>query len=93
MNLRNDGWGLCVSPVADQSLDDTKVTTYSFETHRKTSQIRLLDIESGQSALLVDDLSASEPTWIGDDEFLYLKSGEKGNTTVLVDKIARPGSQ
>ncbi|KAK3496899.1 Alpha/Beta hydrolase protein [Neurospora hispaniola] len=69
------------------------VTTYSFETHRKTSQIRLLDIESGQSTLLVDDLSASEPTWIGDDEFLYLKSGEKGNTTVLVDKIARPGSQ
>lgn len=84
---------MCVSSVANQSLGGTKATTYSFETHRKTSQIRLLDIESGQSTLLVDDLSASEPTWIGDDEFLYLKTGDKGNTTVLVDKTARPGSQ
>ncbi|KAK3695304.1 Alpha/Beta hydrolase protein [Podospora appendiculata] len=68
------------------------INTYSFEQHKKTSQIRLLDIESGHSTLLLDDPSFSEPTWLSDDELLLLKSGDKGSTTlaVLAD-VSHPG--
>lgn len=58
------------------------VSTYSFENHKKTSQIRLLEIKSGQSSLLVEDGGASEPVWLNEDEFIYLKSGENGTTYI-----------
>jgi dipeptidyl aminopeptidase/acylaminoacyl peptidase len=77
------------------SPDGTKalftVTTYSFESHKKTSQIRVLDIKSGQSTLLVEDLGASEPTWVSDDEFIYFKGWEKGKTILIVDSVSLPG--
>jgi len=82
--------------AAAPSPDGTKalftVSTYSFETHKKTAQIRVLDIASGQSTVLVDDTNASEPTWLSDDEFLYLKAGEKGATTLVVDNVSAPRS-
>ncbi|KAK4136726.1 hypothetical protein BT67DRAFT_448039 [Trichocladium antarcticum] len=60
------------------------VSTYSFENHKKTSQIRAFDIASGNSVLLVEDLRASEPVWLGDDEFLHLESGDNGATKLVV---------
>lgn len=69
-----------------------QVSTYSFEDHKKTSQIRALYIESGHSVLLVDDVSASEPVWLGDDEFLHLKSGENGSTSLMVRRAMSPNS-
>ncbi|KAL2127818.1 hypothetical protein VTI74DRAFT_10119 [Chaetomium olivicolor] len=60
------------------------VSTYSFQEHKKTAQIRVLDIESGNSDLLVEDPSASEPVWLGNDEVLHLKGGDKGSTTLVV---------
>jgi hypothetical protein len=69
------------------------VSTYSFENHKKTLQIRVLDIETGQSSLLVDDLNCSEPTWLGEDEFMYLKTGAKGDTTLIADSVSTPGWQ
>jgi len=81
--------------AAVPSPDGTKtlftVTTYSFESHKKTSQFRVLDIESGQSTLLVEDLGSSEPTWIGDDEFIYFKGAEKGKTLLVADSVSQPG--
>ncbi|KAK3942180.1 Alpha/Beta hydrolase protein [Diplogelasinospora grovesii] len=68
------------------------VTTYSFETHKKSAQIRLLDIKSGQSTPLLDGLSFSEPTWIGEDEFLYIKSEDTGESTLIVGSTSNPGS-
>ncbi|KAK3328815.1 Alpha/Beta hydrolase protein [Apodospora peruviana] len=68
------------------------VSTYSFETHKKIAQIKLLDIESGHSTVLVEDSNASEPTWLEDDMFLYLKGGEKGTTSIVVDTASHPGS-
>ncbi|KAK0731257.1 Alpha/Beta hydrolase protein [Lasiosphaeris hirsuta] len=64
------------------------VSTYSFEQHKKTSQIRVLDIASGQSTLLVEDLNSSEPNWLSDDEFLYLKNGDKGATSIFVGSVS-----
>ncbi|KAM7205808.1 Alpha/Beta hydrolase fold [Naviculisporaceae sp. PSN 640] len=68
------------------------VSSWSFEEHKKTSQIKLLDVESGHSTVLVEDLNASEPTWLEDDVFLYLQGGEKGSTKILVDSTTNPGS-
>lgn len=69
------------------------MSTYSFSDRKKTSQIRVLDIASGQSELLVDDTAASEPVWLGDDEFLHLRSGDKGATSLVVRRAASPGAE
>ena len=62
------------------------VSTYSFESHSKTSEIRAIDISNGQSTLVTNDEQASDPHWLGGgNEILWLKSGGKdakgGNNT------------
>ncbi|KAJ9157411.1 Prolyl oligopeptidase [Pleurostoma richardsiae] len=80
------------SPNSTGELALYTVSTYSFEEHKKTSQIRVLDIQSGHSTLLFEDLSYSEPTWIGEKEFIFLKSGDKGTTNLLLADVSKPGS-
>ncbi|KAL8761988.1 MAG: hypothetical protein Q9184_001935 [Pyrenodesmia sp. 2 TL-2023] len=67
------------------------VSTYSFESHDKTSEIRVIDLASGQSTLVTNDRSASEPNWLGNATgLLWLKKGEKGATDLVfgsLDKI------
>jgi hypothetical protein len=61
------------------------VSTYSFQSHSKTSEIRVLDIKTGQSKLLTSDINASEPTWLLQDNLvLWLKGGEKSRTTLVI---------
>lgn len=61
------------------------VTTYSFDSHTRTSEIRILNIETGQSKVLSNDLGASEPTWVGlKNLVLWLKGGEKGTTQLVL---------
>lgn len=74
----------------DSSDGKQQVSRYSFEQHWKVSQIRVLDVESGASTLLVDDLGCSEPVWVGEDEVLYLKGGDKGTTRLVVANISHP---
>ena len=52
----------------------------------------MLDIESGASTVLFEDASYSEPVWVGDDSFLFLKSNDKGSTSILLGQASRPGS-
>ncbi|EFX03014.1 oligopeptidase family protein [Grosmannia clavigera kw1407] len=68
------------------------VSTYSFREHRKASQIRVLDVKSGESTVLYEDPAYTEPVWIGSDEFLFLKAGDKGTTHLLLGDASRPGS-
>jgi Tol biopolymer transport system component len=67
--------------------DEDKVSTYSFNDQKKSAQIRILDIESGDSRLLTEESNASEPVWLGDDEVLHLKKDEQGKTTLVVSRI------
>ena len=61
------------------------VATYSFESHKKISEIKVLDIGTGQSTLITNEEKTSEPNWLGkDNELLWLKAGEKGATQVIV---------
>ncbi|CAK7266550.1 hypothetical protein SEPCBS57363_002146 [Sporothrix epigloea] len=80
------------APNADGAKILYTVSTYSFVEHSKTSQIRVLDIESGASTLLYEDASYSEPLWIDEDSFLFLKSGDKGSTSILRGRASCPDS-
>ena len=62
------------------------VSTYSFEAHKKTTEIRLFDLEKKQSTLVSNDEGVSEPHWL-EDEILYLKSGAQGTTELVVTSI------
>ncbi|KAK0734989.1 Alpha/Beta hydrolase protein [Lasiosphaeria miniovina] len=64
------------------------VSSYSFESHSKTSQISVLDITSGQSQLLLEQERISEPTWLSDDDFLYLRGNDEGTTSLLVTRAS-----
>lgn len=62
-----------------------QVTTYSFETHSKTAQIRVLNIQDGSSHLISEDVGASEPVWISDTEVAFLKSHENSTDLLYQD--------
>ncbi|KAI0136521.1 prolyl oligopeptidase [Xylariales sp. AK1849] len=69
------------------------VTTYSFESHSRSAAIKVLDIKTGQSTTLHEDKPYSEPTWVTESEFLLVKSGEKGTSSLLVADATIPGSE
>lgn len=72
-------------PNSDGTLALFTVTTYSFDSHSKSSEIRVLDLGSGQSKVLTDDLAANEPVWLGElNLVLWLKGGEKGTTKLIL---------
>jgi len=57
------------------------VSQYSFESHSKTSAIKLLDISSGNSTELFSNPAYSEPTWISDHELAFV-NGASDNDAV-----------
>ena len=68
------------------------VSTYSFESHKKTSEIKVLDISTGTQSLITNAEGTSEPNWLGgENELLWLKSGEKGYTQFLVGRADEVG--
>ncbi|KAK4160924.1 dipeptidyl-peptidase 5 [Cladorrhinum sp. PSN259] len=79
-------------PNPDGTLALYTVSTYSFQEHKRSSQIKLLRIGAGQSTTVVDDNGASEPVWIGANEFIFLKGGENGTTSIVhVEDIVSHG--
>ncbi|KAL8682154.1 MAG: hypothetical protein Q9186_001775 [Xanthomendoza sp. 1 TL-2023] len=68
------------------------VATYSFESHQKTSEIRVIDIFSGRSTLITNEEKASEPGWLGNTtDLLWLREGERGTTELVVGSVERVG--
>lgn len=60
------------------------VSTYSFSDHSSSSEVRVLDVASGESTLITDSSDVSEPTWLEGSDILLLSSGANGTTDVLV---------
>ena len=80
------------SPNSAGTLAVFTVSTYSFESHKKTSEIKVLDISSGTQSLITNAEGTSEPSWLGgDNELLWLKSGEKGHTQLVVGRADEVG--
>ncbi|KAH0342101.1 alpha/beta-hydrolase, partial [Aureobasidium melanogenum] len=73
-------------PNADGSSVLYTTSTYSFDSHAKTVELRSLDTKSNESTLLVQDNSVSEPVWLpGEkDVFACLKGEDKGKTSILI---------
>ncbi|KAL8927666.1 MAG: hypothetical protein Q9172_001295 [Xanthocarpia lactea] len=68
------------------------VSTYSFEAHQKTSEIKVIDITNGKSTLITNEKTASDPNWLGNpSELLWLKEGEKGSTVLVVGSVDKVG--
>lgn len=73
------------TPNADGTLALYTVSTYSFQTNSKSAKINVLDIGTGESSTLSDDLSDSEPVWLGwENEVVWLRSGENGATHLVL---------
>lgn len=70
------------------------VSTYSFESHKKTSEIKFLDVSSGTQSLVTNAEGTSEPNWLGGgNEILWLKSlGENGHTQLIVGSADEVGT-
>ncbi|QKX54133.1 uncharacterized protein TRUGW13939_01217 [Talaromyces rugulosus] len=67
-------------------------TTYSFSTHSKTNEIRVVDLESGNSSVVTSDAGASNPQWLDDGDFLiWLKEKDNGNTGFIIGDARDPG--
>ncbi|THW85630.1 alpha/beta-hydrolase [Aureobasidium pullulans] len=76
-------------PNADGSSVLYTTSTYSFETHAKTVELRSLDTKTQESRLLLQDNSISEPLWLPGEKEVYacLKSEDKGKTSILISMI------
>ncbi|KAI9741074.1 MAG: hypothetical protein M1834_002787 [Cirrosporium novae-zelandiae] len=75
-------------PNAAGTLVLYSVQSYSFDSHSKTSEIRVLEIANGQSTLITNDEKASDPHWIGEgNEIVWLKEEKKGNTSFIVADV------
>ncbi|KAI1661443.1 dipeptidyl peptidase [Daldinia decipiens] len=68
------------------------VSQYSFETHSKDYAIKVLDIKSRQSTQLFDNSTLTEPTWISETEFIFIKNDDN-KTSLLVADATQPGSE
>lgn len=80
------------SPNSAGTLAVYTVSTYSFESHKKTSEIKVLDISSGIQSLVTNAEGTSEPSWLGSgNELLWLKAEEKGHTQLIVGSADEVG--
>ncbi|PKS11835.1 hypothetical protein jhhlp_001129 [Lomentospora prolificans] len=59
-------------------------STYSFESHSKADQIRLLNVETGETTVISESSSLKDPTWIGDTEVLLLDHSGNGDSTTSI---------
>ncbi|KYK55534.1 hypothetical protein DCS_07497 [Drechmeria coniospora] len=64
------------------------VSSYSFDTHCKSSSIRILNIKDGSSEIISDNLGATDPVWLSDEEVLYLQPGENGCTMLMSQHVS-----
>lgn len=71
-------------PNSDGSKILYSVSTYSFAEHSKSTEIRILDVESQQTSLVTDNASASAPNWLGDDTVVLFSTGDDGVTSVKI---------
>lgn len=79
------------SPNSAGTLAVFTVSTYSFESHKKTTEIKVLDMSNGLQSLITNAEGTSEPNWLGGGELLWLKSEGKGNTQLVVGNTDEVG--
>jgi len=71
-------------PNADGSLVLYSVSTYDFDAHKKTNEVRVLNVKSNETTLISSVAGASDQNWLDGTTIILLVPGEKGATKVLV---------
>ena len=67
-------------------------SSYCFESRSKTSEIHVLETETGKVTVLSSDANASEPRWLGDGhQVIWLRGCDNGNTSFVVTDASDPG--
>lgn len=64
-------------------------STYNFQTHAKTIELRVLEVESGDSHRLAKDDEVSDFNWLDDDTFACLQAEKDGSTSVYVASVSK----
>ncbi|KAH6898827.1 Alpha/Beta hydrolase protein [Thelonectria olida] len=64
-----------------------QVSSYSFDSHSKSSQIRVLDIEDDRSYLISEDAAATDPIWISKTEVAFIQTGDNGSSMLLSQDV------
>lgn len=67
--------------------DHSQVSSYSFKSHGKSSQIRVLNVKEGSSHLVSEDPAASEPFWITESDIAFLKPSDHGCTMLVSQSV------
>nr|POE49486.1 putative dipeptidyl-peptidase 5 [Quercus suber] len=62
---------------------------YSFQQHKKTTEFRVLNVQTGESAELAHDEEISDLNWLNDDRFVCLQSQKNGKTAVHVGSVSK----
>lgn len=68
------------------------VSTYNFETHTKAIELKLLDVESGESPVLAKDDEVSDFNWLDDETFLCLQAEKDGKTSLYAANVSKVSS-
>lgn len=64
-------------------------STYSFQTHKKTIELRVLQVHTGDSHQLAKDDEISDLNWLNDDEFACLQAEKDGTTSLYVASVSK----
>lgn len=64
------------------------VSTYSFESHSKTNELRVLDVKTGDSHELAKNDDISHPNWLDDDKFVCLQAWKDGTTYLFFASVS-----
>ncbi|KAK5120402.1 hypothetical protein LTR85_006341 [Meristemomyces frigidus] len=64
-------------------------STYSFQTHQKSIELRVLEVETGDSHELAKDDEISDLNWLDDDQFACLQAEKDGTTSLYVASVSK----
>ena len=73
-------------PNPDGSLVLYSVSTYSFDAHKYTRELRVLNPKTNESTL-VAETGSSDVAWLDGGSVVVLMDGEKGQTKVVVGDV------
>lgn len=83
-------------PNPDGSLAVYTQSSYSFDEHSNTYELRVLDLATGESHAVVssNETAPSNPQWLEDGDLLvWLEGGENGNTNLVVGDARDAGTK
>jgi len=70
------------APSPDGLLAVYTVSTYSLDAHAETKEIKILNLESGESTLFSDDEKNVSPQWLVGNQLLRVRSMDGGKTAL-----------